>query len=270
MEKLELRAYGTDEYINLMWSRMENVTGYNVYVKQKGKWLEMLNVRGTSAKISTANAGVTYTFKVASYVFQNNKTYITAESDPVITVPVAVPANVYASAGGSGVKVFFEGASKCDGYKISIRECTAASDDTVTYGDSALSGGESGEAGAVGNERIIYVGKSPTAVSGLTPGVTYDFRVCAFIIKHGTEYSGLWSESARAAAIPRDFCLAEDFITLTTGGSFTLRLVRADSENEEETAEAGELTWSSSDTGVAKVDKNGVVTGGGDGFAVVV
>ena len=79
----------TNSAVTVKWNKVDNATGYRVYVYKNNKWTYYKGIKTTSYKVTGLEASTQYKFKVRAYYQAKGKTTWGTYSD-VVTVTTKV------------------------------------------------------------------------------------------------------------------------------------------------------------------------------------
>lgn len=172
---LTAKSYLTS--VKLTWKKVDNATGYRVYLynSKTKKYEKYEDTKKTALSVKKLKSGTKYKFRVKAYTVVSGKTYITGSYKYLATVtkPAAVTIDSVASLKRGAVDLKWNKVSGANGYQIA-------------YADNS-------KFKSVKKSNISSGNKKSSAVTGLKSGKRYYFKVRAYKSISGKKVYGPYS-----------------------------------------------------------------------------
>jgi len=231
----KIAAKSADKSIMLKWGAVDEADAYRVYLKENGEFKGIRNVTETSVKITGLENGRLYTFMVKAS-FEGE---YAGQSEEISSVPLGAPSFLKAESGGGKALLTWDAVENADSYRVYIADNSKETGEKTKF--SALK----------------YAGKETCAVTGLTDGAEYRFKVRGVKFWGDAEYYGGFSEAAACVPEPDILKITPPYLYLEVG------------ERNGFVCAAENASWKSSDSKIAEVDGLGSVVAEKNGYARV-
>jgi len=231
----KIAAKSADKSIMLKWGAVDEADSYRVYLKENGEFKGVRNVSETSVKITGLENGRLYTFMVKAS-FEGE---YAGQSEEISSVPLGAPSFLKAESGGGKAVLTWDAVENADSYRVYIADNSKESGEKAKF--SALK----------------YAGKETCAVTGLTDGAEYRFKVRGVKFWGDAEYYGGFSEATACVPEPDAMKITPPYLYLEVG------------DRNGFVCEAQNAVWKSSDPKIAEVDGLGSVVAEKNGYARV-
>ena len=162
--------------LKLSWSKVGDVTGYQLQRKSGDTWKTITNTTSNSYTVSSLKSGTKYDFRVRSYIdVDGTKYYSGWKTHSTPTKPNTPSIKTPTTNKNHQIIVKWNKVSAGTGYQVQYSKKKNFSSVIATKTVSGIS-------------KTGYTGKN------FTKGKTYYVRVCAYKTVNGTKYYGAWSK----------------------------------------------------------------------------
>ena len=231
-----IKIEGSNEGIKLTWNKPAGSVKYRAYRKGSNGWIRLTETANTSYTDKSAKAGNNYTYTVRCLT-SDSKRFTSGfnsngESFKLLTTP-----NVKASASDESVKLTWNKVNGAEKYRVYYK-------------------------GRKGWTRMVDTTSTSCIDKDVSSGKTYTYTVRCINSSANRFTSGYDSKGVTVTTPAKpSIKLDKTSLTLTKGKTYTLKTTVTGTNKA--------VSWSSSNSSVASVDKNGKVTAKTKGNATI-
>ena len=231
-----IKIEGGNEGVKLTWNKPAGSVKYRAYRKSSNGWTRLTETANTSYTDKSAKAGNNYTYTVRCLT-SDSKRFTSGfnsngESFKLLTTP-----NVKASANDESVKLSWNKVNGAEKYRVYYK-------------------------GSKGWTRMVDTTSTSYIDNKVSAGKTYTYTVRCINSSANKFTSGYDAKGVTVTtSVKPSIKLDKTSLTLTKGASYTLKTTVTGTNKS--------VSWSSSNSSVASVDKNGKVTAKAKGTATI-